>query len=131
MTAVFHRLRKRTDDTEHSENKSPKQEFFGFYYADLSFHVSCILIFREKSIVGNLMISLLPSTPNCLHEVLLSNLLPTRKVPSGNLRVYLHTGVGWNEIIREVVAFENRNSGLYDGIIFPARRAQEQEKVER
>ncbi len=65
------------------------------------------------------MISLLPSTSNRLHEVLLRDLLATRKVASRNLRVYLYARVGRNEIVGKVVALENRNPGLHNGVVFP------------
>lgn len=42
------------------------------------------------------MLSLLPSPSDSLGQILLSDLLPTGKVTSGNFRVNLDARVGWD-----------------------------------
>lgn len=68
------------------------------------------------------MLRLLPRPPNSLEQVRLRDLLPTRKVPRGDLCVNLDARVGWDQVVRDVVPLPDWDAGLYDGVVFPAYR---------
>lgn len=68
------------------------------------------------------MISFLPRPPNRLVQVRLGNLFTTGKVTSGNLCVDFDPRVGWNEVLWEIVALDDRNTRVDDGVVFPNQR---------
>ena len=65
------------------------------------------------------MFGFLPCPPHRFNQILLRDFLPARKVPRSNLGINFHSGVGWDKIVWNVITFENGDTGLDDGIIFP------------
>ena len=66
-----------------------------------------------------LVISLLPSTTNSLDEISFSNLFTTGEVTRSDLGVDFDTRVRRQEMVRDIVSFDDRNARLYNCIVFP------------
>ena len=66
-----------------------------------------------------LMISLLPSTTNSLDEISFSDLFTTGEVTRSDLGVDFDTRVRRQEVVRDIVSFDDRNARLYNCIVFP------------
>ena len=64
------------------------------------------------------MIRLLPSPPHGLHQILCRNLLPTRKIPRRNLRINLHSRIRRNQMRRNIIPLQNRDSTGHDRVVF-------------
>ena len=66
-----------------------------------------------------LVLGLLPSPTNGLHEIGLCNLFTAREVSSSNLRVDLHARIRWEEMVWDIVSLVNGDARLDDGVVFP------------
>ena len=67
------------------------------------------------------MVRLLPSPSNRLHKIRLRDLLPAREVARSDLGVDLDARVGWDEVLWDIVPFQNRDAGFYYSVVFPVR----------
>ena len=68
------------------------------------------------------MLRLFPCPPDSFDQVFLCDSLATRKVPSSNLSINLDARVWWDEVVGDVVSFEDWDARLYNGVIFPETR---------
>ena len=69
---------------------------------------------RARSVLG-----LLPSSTDGLHEIGLCDLFTACKVSSSNLRIDLHAGVRWEEMVWDIVSLVDGDARLDDGVVFP------------
>lgn len=68
-----------------------------------------------------LMLRLFPCPTNSLDQVFLCDSLATCEVPSSNLGINLDARIWWDEMVWNVVALENRNPRLDNGVVFPGQ----------
>lgn len=66
-----------------------------------------------------LMFRLLPSSTHSLHQILLRNRLSTREISCSNLGVDFYPRIGRDQVVGNVVSFQNGDSRGDDRIVFP------------
>lgn len=68
------------------------------------------------------MLRILPGTTNSILQVCFSDLFSAREIPRSDFGVNLHSRIGRNEVLWNIVAFQDGYATPDDCIVFPAGR---------